>query len=258
MCAWKDEETLKLFSLVENYKKKNIPLKKAFSAYAEQSGRKENSVRNYYYKILKQIVFTKKNPLKINLKMHRVTVSKSFTKEEEEKVMPAIQRLINSGTSLRNACLQLAGGDVKKMLRYQNKFRTLEKVESCKVVKMPTKKSRLTDSEINSLFMGLVRLIKKCAEEQAEEKIGYETQNANEELRNVVKELATKQNELDSLKKNFEMLKNERLLLKEELKNLRSQTASLLSKKMRGEKISSLKYFVEKLYKQEKLENDIK
>ena len=133
MCAWKDEETLKLFSLVENYKKKNILLKKAFSAYAEQSGRKENSVRNYYYKILKQIVFTKKNPLKINLKMHRVTVSKSFTKEEEEKVMPAIQRLINSGTSLRNACLQLAGGDVKKCFDIKT---NLERLKKWKVAKL--------------------------------------------------------------------------------------------------------------------------
>lgn len=258
MWSWKDSETLELFNLVENFKKKGKSLKEAFFAFAMQSGRKENSVRNYYYKTLKSLSFNKKNTLKINLKYHKVNRAKSFTKEEEREVFSQIGKLMSEGVSLRSACLKIANGDVKKMLRYQNKFRNIEKEESCKIVTLPPKKNKLTDSEINSLFMGLVRLIKRCAEEQAEEKAFSETESANEALRRATVELSAKQKEIDSLKKNFEILKNEKLLLKEELNGLRSQTASLLSKKMKGEKLSSLKTFMDKLDKSSKTEGDIK
>lgn len=259
MWAWKDAETLALFKLVEDFKNMAKPLKEAFFAYAMQTNRKPDSVRNYYYKTLKEIELNKKNRLKINLKVHKINRPEAFSKEEEKAVFEKIQKLLSEGCSLRNACLKVAGGDIKKMLRYQNKFRSLEKsAEPCKVVRMPSKKGKLTDSEINSLFMGLVKLIKKCAEEQAEEKALFEAETANEALRRTVVELSAKQKELDNLKKNFEILKNQKLLLKEELNGLRSQTASLFSRKMKGEKLSSLKSFMNKLDKISSVENEIK
>ena len=130
MWSWKDSETLELFNLVENFKKKGKSLKEAFFAFAMQSGRKENSVRNYYYKTLKSLSFNKKNSLKINLKYHKVNRAKSFTKEEEREVFSQIGKLMSEGVSLRSACLKVANGDVKKMLRYQNKFRNIEKEEN--------------------------------------------------------------------------------------------------------------------------------
>ena len=252
MWAWKDAETLALFKLVEDFKNMAKPLKEAFFAYAMQTNRKPDSVKNYYYKTLKEIELNKKN-------RHKINRPEAFSKEEEKAVFEKIQKLLSEGCSLRNACLKVAGGDIKKMLRYQNKFRSLEKkIEPCKVVRMPSKKGKLTDSEINSLFMGLVKLIKKCAEEQAEEKALFEAETANEALRRTVVELSAKQKELDNLKKNFEILKNEKLLLKEELNGLRSQTASLFSRKLKGEKLSSLKSFMSKLDKISSVENEIK
>ena len=52
---WKDNEVKELFTLIENYRDKNASLLSAFSEYAKLSGRKRNSVRNYYYQELAEL-----------------------------------------------------------------------------------------------------------------------------------------------------------------------------------------------------------
>ena len=54
-CSWTGAEIKNLFNIVENYKTKNIPLLKAFEDYAKKSGRKRNSVRNYYYQEINEL-----------------------------------------------------------------------------------------------------------------------------------------------------------------------------------------------------------
>lgn len=262
MELWNDSETKALFSLIEKFKGEGKSRSDAFLAFSLQTGRKRNSVRNFYYKAIKELIKNKekRDLLKIDISKHNVSSIKSFTKEEKVEILNKVKDLMTAGYSLRGACLKVADGDVKKMLRYQNKLRNVKVNESakCKVISMPAKKAKLTESEINSLFLGLVKLIKKCAEEQAEEKYSKLGESANEALREMVVKLSAREKELVSLKKNFEILKNEKLLLKEEINGLRSKTADLLNKKMNGEKVNSLAIFMEKLEKGRDLENDVK
>ena len=49
MKIWNDVEVKALFDGVENCKKQNLSLVRAFEEHAKKFSRKPNSVRNYYY-----------------------------------------------------------------------------------------------------------------------------------------------------------------------------------------------------------------
>lgn len=78
------------------------------------------------------------------------------------------------------------------------------------------KQKFLTDNDINSLFLGLVKLIKKNAQETVEERARQEKQNSATLLKEAYLELSKKEKELFSVKENLKSLKleNERLNLR--------------------------------------------
>lgn len=268
---WKDEEVYTLFKFVEKFKTNNQPLLKAFELFANEYKRKKNSVRNFYYLKLKEF---EKNPilaqkLNINLIAHTKTEQKFFTIEETELSMNKINSLLKKGCSVRRACLEVARGNIKEMLRLQNKYRSLKlknKFHDCfitiknsrkqlfdnnskfqqktsNILQMPNRNNPvLTDEEIKSLFMGLVNLVKKSAIEQFDKKIYKQLQDANFELRKSIKNLVTKEQEYLNLRKKFDLLSNEQNKLKEEITILRTQNATLLSNNF--EKINSLKKYL--------------
>jgi len=144
----------------------------AFEEIALATGRRANSIRNYYYKYhakqKKQIV-----PLDVI---------------EVKNLLREIILGTSRGESVRGICLKLAGNDRAKMLRLQNKYRavitknpdsiqkmtkTLEaqgyfvKSPVSNIIQMPQQKT-ITDTDINNLFAGLVRLIKSNANEEIE------------------------------------------------------------------------------------------
>ena len=53
--GWKKEEDTLLFAEIEKSVGRGTPLKSVFEAVAEQTGRKPNSVRNYYYARIKEM-----------------------------------------------------------------------------------------------------------------------------------------------------------------------------------------------------------
>ena len=268
---WRDEEVYTLFKFVEKFKTNNQPLLKAFELFANEYKRKKNSVRNFYYLKLKEF---EKNPilaqkLNINLIAHTKTEQKFFTIEETELSMNKINSLLKKGYSVRRACLEVAQGNIKEMLRLQNKYRSLKlknKIHDCfikiknskkqlfnnnskfqqktsNILQMPNRNNPvLTDEEIKSLFMGLVNLVKKSAIEQFDKKIYKQLQDANFELRKSIKNLVTKEQEYLNLRKKFDLLSNEQNKLKEEITILRTQNATLLSNNF--EKINSLKKYL--------------
>lgn len=292
--AWSDQEVFELFKLIENYKKHNRAVIKAFEKYALISNRKKNSVRNYYYSKLKEfennIELAQK--FNINFKWHTKNEQVFFTPEETELSINEINNLLSKGYSVRKACFKVACGDVKKMLRLQNKYRSihrqldkenqkansskskkdisksdfkkelfktsnfkankkgnLEKEKSGNVLIMPHHKSSLSDSEITSLFMGLVKLVKKSAREQCDLDMINEIQSANFELRKSIKTLAEKDREIKLFRKKFEILTNEKQKLKEELNNLRSQNAELINSETSPMRLNKLKSYINKLGK---------
>lgn len=281
--SWKEQETFDLFKLVETYRKNNKPVVKAFEKYAIISGRKKFSIRNFYYSKLNE--FEKKPELakkfQIDFSGHSKSEQKFFTPQEVELSIKKINNLIEKGFSVRKACYEIACGDVKQMLRLQNKYRSLNCKESSEskkkiaqasdikqenrtgtkqktndmgnVLFMPNNKAFLSDNEITSLFMGLVKLVKKAAKEQCGLELLNQVQSANAELRKSIKSLADKEREIKFFQKKFELLTNEKLKLKEELSCLRSQNVELLKTEGSPIKINNLKNYINKLGRKTKM-----
>jgi len=170
----------------------------AFEEVAKRTGRKTNSVRNYYYK---------------HLAKEKATFA-SFSDAEVNNVLREIVLGTSRGESVRSICMGLSNGDKAKMLRFQNKYRAIlktapQQIEDVKVelegqgylvksplapyqtnffnklpknlqenqlpnnvVTLPSRQREgVTDSDINNLFMGLMRLVKRQAEDSAKGQI---------------------------------------------------------------------------------------
>lgn len=115
--GWKDEEKLMLWDEVKKAQKIGAPLKRVFETVAIKTGRKPNSVRNYYYMKVKETGEIEQKP-------------SSFTPFSKEEIYTLLKTLLGSGAkgeSIRGASLRLADGDKTLMLRYQNKYRSLIK-----------------------------------------------------------------------------------------------------------------------------------
>lgn len=221
----KIQKIQEMFTLV----KEGGSLVACFKKLALKWGMSVNSVRNFYY--------TEYNNLKNSdyAKMVGVDISgikkmqfKLFSDEDKEELIKEILNLLSQGESVRGACLMLSGGDANKMIRLQNKYRAIlksepeyiekiankynislkEKTES-NVVKIRPQKPRLTDNEINSLFMGLVRLIKSNSISEVSEALKKECNIAHKNLKETKEELKFVQEELAEEKRKNKKLTSE-------------------------------------------------
>ncbi|MEG1499788.1 MAG: hypothetical protein RR400_01805 [Clostridia bacterium] len=275
--AWKDGEIKKLFLFVEDGKKKGNSLGNIFKKYAGECKRQPDSIRNFYYSEISEF---KKNPelansLEIDLTWHEIKSQNCFGKEEEKKLLSEIADLQTKGFSVRKACLFLAKNNLEDMIRFQNKYRNLIKKEKGvikskkdktmaskksvnldvgNVLFMPSQKQRLEDKDIEALFLGLVKIVKKNALQSVNEKIGQELFVANENLRKAFVQISSKENKIKQLLMFNNELLNANEKLNNKLKLQRSQTivgADLKERKEGGKKsgkVSDLKKFVGRLF----------
>ena len=253
---WKDDKVKDLFEFIELGKKKNENLTQLFEGYAKKSGRMPNSVRNYYYMELDNLLQNPKRAKRfnINLELHQKNYPKEFTKEESKALVMSVLKLTAQGMSVRKACLVLAKENISQMVRYQNKFRTImikdkQLFDECigelrtngidiaskkelpnNIIQFKERKNILSDSDINSLFIGLVRLVKKQAGEEADKTLKMQNEKANNLLRKALVELTEKENEIKDLRKNFKVMADNNQKLTEELKVIRGKNAELLAK----------------------------
>ena len=118
------EEAQSLVKYVCEGKGQGKTLTRIFEEYAKNSGRAKGSVRNYYYALLKS---TENEEVRAILRDTQLQAAESrpFTDEETDKILKAILKERSKGVSVRRAVLNLAGGDDKLMLRYQNKYRNV-------------------------------------------------------------------------------------------------------------------------------------
>lgn len=245
--VWNNSEVISLFKVIEEKKEKGLSLRQAFEEHAKKYNRKPNSVRNYYYqeidKLDKDGARAKK--LKIDLNKHIKNRSESFSKEEQQALVGEIERLLKQGKSVRSACCLLSKGDPSKMLRFQNKYRNYKKslqqgnAGQNNIIQFSSgKKQSLTENDITSLFMGLVRLVKRNIASEFEQKQSREKESLNQKLRRTVAMLGEKDNELLSLKEKFEKLKKENQALSQKMMKLKCEKAALLSKKLDYSKVN--------------------
>lgn len=248
---WKDGEVKKLFTFIEEGKKHNENLLSMFRLYAKITNRKPNSVRNYYYNELCELEQNKerRNALKIDIKNHQKVMQKEFSLDETKNLVTEILKLTSKGCSVRKACLMLANNNVTQMLRLQNKFKSVvikdkQLYESClqnlrlgndtlkqkkqnNIIQFMNPKANLTDNDINSLFLGLVRLVQKQTEEKTRQECNILNQNANQTLRKMLVKIYEKEKEIQKLRQQFKTSTQQNQKLNDELMLLRSQSLSI-------------------------------
>lgn len=252
---WKDSEVKKLFLTVEKAKQENKSLLDAFRSYAKKSKRKPNSVRNYYYMEVTSLKENKNRAEKlgIDVSKHDVLSLEKFSNEETKKLVKEILRQKCLGVSIRKACLNLAEGDVSKMVRFQNKFRSVlktnsnlyndilcelkteglqEKQKTPNVVYMKKQNQKLSDDDINSLFLGLIKLVKKTTAEDVSLKLSSETEFANTTLRNTLSKLSSAEKLIQNLKSELEAVQKNLNFVKEENCQLKTKIAHFMSEKL--------------------------
>ena len=208
---WKNQEVKDLFKAVETIKDQNKSLKDAFFSHAKKYARKPNSVRNYYYMEVDRLKNDAKRlaRLNIDLNKHKKNEIVYFSDKEQDKLLQDIDSLVKSGQSVRSACLKLSNGDISLMLRYQNKYRNYlakqkpEDHSEGNIIKFAKKKTLISESELQALFMGLVRLVKRSAEETANAKNNEALEKANSDLRLALQELSSKDRQIKILKESF-------------------------------------------------------
>lgn len=246
---WKNEEVKDLFKTVEEIKNSNKSLRVAFARHAAKYSRKPNSVRNYYYHEVDNLKDdkTRLKQIGIDLSKHEKNEIKYFSQEEEDSIMHKIDAEVKNGVSVRKACFNLSGGDVELMLRYQNKYRNFlakhkgeEKQNN--IIKFTQKRTIISDAEIQALFMGLVRLVKKNAVDEANSKMLNSLEKTNIELRKTIIELQSKEHEIERLKKEFARIKQENTKLLEGAYEKRSERAEKLREKLKSREIKTKIY----------------
>ena len=115
--GWSESENKLLWETADEAQQQGLPLKAVFEQIARQTGRRPNSIRNYYYAQVRsredgQLPAARFVP---------------FTQPEVDWLMEQVLIARAEGQSVR-ACLQkLSGGDHSLMLRYQNKYRAVIK-----------------------------------------------------------------------------------------------------------------------------------
>jgi hypothetical protein len=112
--GWSAQEEALLKAETKLAREECRPIKTVFERVAEKTGRKPNSVRNYYYARLKQEGET---PAAFEL----------FTPQEVRAMLKTILQAQARGMSVRACTLKMGGGENKAMLRYQNKYRSVIK-----------------------------------------------------------------------------------------------------------------------------------
>lgn len=236
---WADEEVKSLFQYVEEVKSNSEPLKNAFILHAKKYNRKPNSVRNYYYHEVDNLASDAKRAEKLNIdiKNHEKNEINYFSQSEEDELMKKIENLVKEGSSVRKACLTLSNGDIDKMLRYQNKYRNYisknKDASKNNIIKFTKRKNEiLTESDINSLFMGLVRLVKRTAVEELSGKMKEERESQNYLLRKALVDLNKKDKQIKELKEEFMQLKMENARLVQNIMKLKCDKATRMTQKL--------------------------
>ena len=115
--GWSDFESNLLWETAEEAQQRGLPLKSVFERIAQQTGRRPNSIRNYYYAQVRR---------QEGGQVHAQRFV-PFTQEEVDWLMEQVLRARAQGQSVRSCLQSLSEGDHSRMLRYQNKYRSVIK-----------------------------------------------------------------------------------------------------------------------------------
>ena len=269
--GWDVEQIAKLCQMVNNCEGKN--LLGVFGKFASEHGKNMYSVRNFYYNLIRAAADDASVRRVLDENGIVLKPTHQFSITEEKRLLKEV--LIDTGMSIRAACLRLADGDKIKAVRYQNKYRYLLKNKpdlvreiSCeiqnlgyksrldsdgKILVLPNQnndKKYITDDEIQALFLGLVRMVKHSAEERLFEQQNLAQNLANAELQKVQLDAHRKQVLIQELQAQNEMLKSKLNLLTQRSQN-NQQHYQKIKDLVDNNKMTALREFVAKLTQNE-------
>ena len=115
--GWSENENKLLWETADEAQQQGLPLKTVFEQIARQTGRRPNSIRNYYY-------------AQVRSRDDGHTPAARFvpfTQPEVDWLMEQVLIARAEGQSVRSCLQKLSGGDHSLMLRYQNKYRAVIK-----------------------------------------------------------------------------------------------------------------------------------
>ena len=124
--GYKEKDIIGLADFLK--KNENRSLSQTFKKYGELNDKAKGTVRNLYYALAKRSNFDAEFCEKY-LGGKPISVAKivEFNQREERELIKKILLAKKDGRSVRNAIIELSGGDAKLSLRYQNKFRNAMK-----------------------------------------------------------------------------------------------------------------------------------
>ena len=115
--GWSESENKLLWETADEAQQQGLPLKAVFEQIARQTGRRPNSIRNYYYAQVREHDNGQERPARFV----------PFTQQEVDWLMEQVLVARAAGQSVRSCLQKLSGGDHSLMLRYQNKYRAVIK-----------------------------------------------------------------------------------------------------------------------------------
>ena len=115
--GWSESENQLLWETADEAQQQGLPLKAVFEQIASQTGRRPNSIRNYYYAQVRQHEDGQTHAARFV----------PFTQQEVDWLMEQVLTARAEGQSVRSCLQKLSGGDHSLMLRYQNKYRAVIK-----------------------------------------------------------------------------------------------------------------------------------
>ena len=124
---WTVEQTVELFNRCATARENGESLTGAFEYMAKKTARSVNSVRNYYYGQAKTFELVPEAAKRLGIKSAAVRRD-GFVPFEDGEVKTLVERVLTAkanGKSVRAAIYEMAGGDSKLALRYQNKYRSV-------------------------------------------------------------------------------------------------------------------------------------
>ena len=160
-----------------------------FEGYARQSGRAKGSVRNYYYALLRSTGDEKVRALLRGTGLKAEPIH-AFSDEETDRLLRAILTEKSKGISVRRAVLNLAGGDDRLMLRYQNKYRNV-------LAKQPERIEKLMEES-----GGAKRQVERAID-GLYDRLALSLRRENARLRSKVKKLCEENSRLKEQMKNL-------------------------------------------------------
>lgn len=114
--GWRPEEAELLWQEVNTAAENGETLRSVFEKMGRQLGRKPNSVRNFYYMQLRS---------RGGEELRLAAPFDTFSEEEIHSLIRSVLAAKGSGRSVRACVMELSGGDKARMLRYQNKYRSV-------------------------------------------------------------------------------------------------------------------------------------